>query len=483
MRTSDQPLPQPPNDDRPGDDWICGWTDAGMPCQHGPSGKGDCPALASCRPRQDDQSPVGWVCHRPACLGGPCEAGPDASGTCGLTPEPCTPKRSWRNRRRVAASLCFLSSIGFVLIALGGPWRTEAFAPGGLVQPHAQILGGELKSDRCASCHPAARGGLFDWFFDAGNVHAGVTQTQLCMDCHHKTIDMNTARSAHNLSPAQLQLISNSISERSQGLHGLLPYASVDMHDIACATCHREHHGGDNDLSALTSQQCQACHKNRFSSFAHGHPQWSDWPYGKRDRIAFDHATHLNKHFAKDNTKFDCKICHQATVDQEIGRTASFEQAARAVIKKPLRIGIDEGLAIVQFPMLDTQAMSAAGHVVEAWPDDARGVFDGKLSPVLRLLLRSDPATRDVLKRLPVDGNIGHFNPSNPQDMADAKRLADAICRLTDALADDGYEAIAKRLSHATGLDESTVGKLAARLSPQLISAARMHGCDKMHRL
>ncbi|QDV67265.1 hypothetical protein Poly24_09580 [Rosistilla carotiformis] len=473
MRQSDkplpQPLPQPPRDDRPGDNWVCGWSDAGTPCQHGPSGKGDCPALAACRPFANGDS---WSCNRPACLGGKCDSGPDQEGVCGLQPTPCTPKRSWKAKRRMATSLCFLSAVSMILLSLGGRWRTEAFAPGGLIQPHAQILGGELKSDRCASCHPAAKGSLTSWFFSAGDAHQNVTQTQLCMDCHHNTIDRNLSRNAHNLSSEQLQLVSLSQTEQKSGWHAMLPSAAVTNDDIACATCHREHHGSEHSLSALTSQQCQTCHKNQFSSFTHGHPQWTDWPYGRSGKIAFNHASHAGKHFAQENATFDCKRCHQQTADQELGRTASFEVACASCHDKSLKVGIAEGFAIVQFPMLDTEAMRRGGHPAGAWPADATGIFDGKIPPVVRLLLRSDADVATALDRLPADGDLSRLDSNSANDLADAKTIAAGVRRLMNEMADSGYDAIAKRLSLATGLDMQTTGQLAAKLSPQLIEAA-----------
>lgn len=469
MRQSDKPLPQPPRDDRPGDNWICGWSDAGTPCQHGPSGKGDCPAIAACRPTANGDS---WVCNRPACLGGKCDSGPGEEGICGLKPIPCTPKRSWHNRRRVATSICFLSAVSLVLISLGGRWRTEAFAPGGLIQPHAQILGGALKSDRCASCHPAARGSLTSWFFAAGDAHQNVTQSQLCMDCHHNTIDRGLSRNAHNLSTEQLQLVSASLTDHKSSWHKMLPGSAVANDDVACATCHREHHGSKQSLSALTSQQCQTCHKNQFDSFAHGHPQWSDWPYGRGGKIAFNHASHAGKHFAQENASFDCNRCHERTSDQELGRTASFEVACASCHDKSLNVGVAEGFAIVQFPMLDTESMDRGGHPAGIWPKDAQGVFDGKIPPVVRLLLRSDDAVAAALERLPADGNLGRLDTNSADDLATAQTIAAGMRRLMNEMADQGYEAIATRLSRATGLDEKMTGQLAAKLSPQLIEAA-----------
>ncbi|WP_417732073.1 hypothetical protein [Rosistilla oblonga] len=469
MRQSDQPLPQPPRDDRPGDNWVCGWSDAGTPCQHGPSGKGDCPALSACRPTANGDS---WSCNRPACLGGKCDSGPNEEGVCGLKPTPCTPKRSWKAKRRVATSLCFLTAVSMILISLGGRWRTEAFAPGGLIQPHAQILGGALKSDRCASCHPAAKGSLSSWFFSAGDAHENVTQTQLCMDCHHNTIDRSLARNAHNLSTEQLQLVSLSQTEHKSSWHAMLPGAAVANDDIACATCHREHHGSHQNLSALTSEQCQTCHKNQFSSFTHGHPQWTDWPYGRGGKIAFNHASHAGKHFAQENETFDCNRCHQPTADQELGRTASFEVACASCHDKSLEVGIAEGFAIVQFPMLDTEAMTRGGHPAGSWPADATGIFDGKIPPVVRLLLRSDPEVATALDRLPANGDLSRLDSNAANDLADAKSIAAGVRRLMNEMAYTGYDAIAKRLSLATGLDEQTTGQLAAKLSPQLIEAA-----------
>ena len=80
--------------------------------------------------------------------------------------------------------------------------------------------------------------------------------------------------------------------------------------DIACATCHREHHGAQFNLTAMDNVACQSCHQQRYESLATDHPDFGIWPYERRTRIVFNHASHSGKHFAEKKQAFDCRTCH-----------------------------------------------------------------------------------------------------------------------------------------------------------------------------
>ena len=56
------------------------------------------------------------------------------------------------------------------------------------------------------------------------------------------------------------------------------------------------------DLTAIDNVACQTCHQQRYESFAGDHPDFGIWPYERRTRIAFNHASHRDKHFVEKKT-------------------------------------------------------------------------------------------------------------------------------------------------------------------------------------
>ena len=122
------------------------------------------------------------------------------------------------------------------------------------------------------------------------------------MDCHHTTIDRESAKLAHNLPAVMLSEIRLAVTspDGDDTWHDLLPGPAVNQQDIQCAVCHREHKGSKGELLAISDAKCQSCHQDRYGRFADSHPDWKQWPYGRGGEIAFNHATHRNKHFPSD---------------------------------------------------------------------------------------------------------------------------------------------------------------------------------------
>ncbi|QEG40289.1 cytochrome c3 family protein [Roseimaritima ulvae] len=466
---------QPPWFDRPSDRWVCGHADEGHACAHGPDPAGGCPGLGPCRPVQTNS---GWKCSRPTCLGGGCEPGPSADGTCGQQPTPCNPRVSWHYRRRQLILGGTAAALAVLCLLIGVRWRGEPLRPGPLHRSHAQILGGQLASDRCAACHPAAKGSLLNWFVSAEFEHAGVSQSQLCIECHHVKIDPQRATMAHNLTVEELRLISRSgdPSKATRGAsswHDRLPGPEFGNTTAECSACHREHRGPDHSLTALTNHQCQTCHQDRFASFASDHPDWTDWPYGRGGAIAFNHATHANKHFATAAAggkaePFDCRRCHTVTSGGEIARSGNFEATCASCHDASLKLEAAEGLELFALP-----ALPQPPREWPDWPVDAQGFYDGRVEPLTEWLIAADPQVRAALAELPSGRDFAKINPNDAAQVAAAQTVASAIANLTDELAANSQQAIRRRLT-ASGVSSATASRVAAYLSPQLIYDARL---------
>ena len=100
-----------PNNDCPGDRWMCGRRGGQQPCLRGPSDRGVCPMEPACQVR-----------------------------------------RSWYGRRRRAMLIATLILLGILRFMMSSPHQLAIIKPGNLSKPHAQILAGTITSQRCAAC-------------------------------------------------------------------------------------------------------------------------------------------------------------------------------------------------------------------------------------------------------------------------------------------------------------------------------------------
>ncbi len=410
----------------------------------------------------------------------------------GDTAKPVLKSRSLRTRRGIFSFAMTALTLSFLLIAFNSPWSKELIAPGPLSSPHAQILG-KLGSDRCAACHQAADQSFGQWIMSAVGVPSGhaVTgvagdgataqgaathQSQLCMKCHGETLDAEFALNPHG---ASVELLDQLTSKAGGGgwADSVTQTVATGLgmshgSSIACNACHREHHGHVS-LSQLTDQQCQSCHQQTFHSFEDGHPEFSVSAQQRRQRIAFDHGSHLNKHFPANKTSFDCAQCHIDDLTNNTKLTAPFEQSCGACHQQQIADSGDRGWAIFSLPMIDMEAVKQHGLSVGNWPMAATGDFDGPLPPMMGVLMSADSKAQIVLDRLGNDFAFGDIDPDDKASVADAVELVWGIKRLLKDLADGGRDSLREKISSAAGKDISneTLTQILAGLDPAVFSA------------
>ena len=252
---------------RPNFPWVCGNASLGDPCWTGPTPAGKCGCRGECYPVSSQGH---WVCSRPAHRGGACEEGPTADGKCCLQRPPCVPRMSWPMfRKRISAALlCCLIGVGLIIV---GSRRTQdVIVPGPLSSPHAERLT-HFGNDRCASCHPQAHQSVGKWltgWLDSDS-NSTVTQTDLCLKCHQRDLCESFALVAHNVAPSELESLTRKALDQNTGpatdpasgrqtrrVDAQPPAWNADAipafakngttntpQTLACATCHREHHG------------------------------------------------------------------------------------------------------------------------------------------------------------------------------------------------------------------------------------------------
>ncbi|MEP6820865.1 MAG: hypothetical protein ABI946_00785 [Chthoniobacterales bacterium] len=343
--------------------------------------------------KKDDR----WTCTRTEANGGKCEAGPLPDGSCAHPIPPCQPVRSLRKSRAMYVWLAALITAGGLLVLLGSQLRNSWLNPGELTNAHA------TSATKCSDCHSATPAGA------AALVAATFTTTrndsQLCLKCHQMG---DLPLRAHGLSSARLAESTKRIAQPNEentapallrASHSLaLKNAHTD--NLACATCHQEHHGRTFDLKRLSDAQCQACHTTQFASFEKGHPEFANYPYQRRTRIFFDHNSHLQQHFSekKELAPAGCQSCHVAGPGGRFMQVKSFAASCAACHEPQIQgAGMTvKGVAFFTVPGIDAESLAANRLSIGEWPKFA----DAKLTPFMELLLDREPKARAAMEKL-----------------------------------------------------------------------------------
>lgn len=378
-------------------------------------------------------------------------------------------ERSLRSKRAVFVGSVTAFFLGALLIVLSSPYRFEVLAPGKLASPHSQILAAE-GSDRCAACHEAANDSFGSWVSAAlfGRDANRPTQSQLCMNCHEKNIDAGLAMNPHNVDDQTLNHSSQRMRDRdSKGVMSNVGFASP-MHqgEIACNACHREHHGDDQNLAAMTDAQCQVCHASQFRAFEIDHPEFQNYGAERRSRIAFDHNSHFYKHFPATSAAFNCQACHLGDDSNNVKTLASFEQSCASCHEEKIKQSASAGLVLLSLPMLDMDAFESRKLSVGSWPLAATGDFDGPLPPTMRMLLAADPKSKPIVDRLPLDFDFSDIDPDDDQAVADSVELVWAIKRLLFELSKHGPAELERRIE--TSLQIEVTPEQLSAVTPNL---------------
>lgn len=484
--------------DRPGEGWACGAECLGKSCYLGPDAKGKCRAgmtfdgrkSGECLPRRSGGE---WQCTRVETHGGePCKDGPLPDGSCCQTVTSCQPAATLRRLRGTLCKVVVVMTLALLAVLLahqpeGGGRGTHAISPGPLTAAHSTL------EAECHQCHSDMRLGperllaMHDASFD----HRAVVDSGLCLSCHQEIggTGGRYALAAHTMDPKKLRAKSQGESRPDP----LLQMASFlvgkaqgadekDSGQMACGTCHSEHHGITADIKSLTNRQCQVCHQQQFESFSHGHPEFEavSYPSSRRTRIFFDHGSHYAKHFpeqareapqrvpagfkneAPHTESLSCAACHVSNNGSGTMSVVSFEKACAACHEKDTHSG--NKLPVIGYPQMDVTALNAklldekAPRSLGTWPADAPNDF-----PWLILYLLPEDA-RAAWQRLAAQKVFLHDLASIQQEnVADAERVVWSVKELFRDLCAStpsdtpsgqvGHAEIVRRLS-AAGCDE-----------------------------
>lgn len=251
--------------------------------------------------------------------------------------------------------------------------------------------------------------------------------------------------------------------------------------ETACASCHVEHHGRNNDLEAITDARCQACHANQFNSFENGHPEFSNYPVAQSRRIAFTHQAHLEKHFSKKNESFDCSNCHIDSNPRggvgSVFRTLSFETACARCHDEAINAAAVDGWVLLQLPSVKPSDVQQSALGLTDWPETAQFGYEGKIPLVMRVLLMADASTEKALERLPESGDVKSISNFAKTGRDATISLAVGTRTLISDIAADGQVAWRKRLESVlteslsrdlSPSETKLIGELCAGLPPDI---------------
>ena len=452
-------------------DWVCGHAAAGRPCQIGPDANGHCRADFECRPRQNEDGR--WGCNRSEAAGGRCENGPLPDGSCCRAIPKCQPVRSLPAKRRAVSRWVMAVSIGLIALAMGSSAMKTAFSPGDLSAGHG------LLNEDCSVCHTAFNDGPSGWIhaaFFQNNIEA---DNHLCLTCHNLGDTPNTAHSQppSALRPTGLDSSQTSRKTLTLAMTRSLTGAHEEEEALACMSCHTEHKGRNMDISLMSNDQCQSCHESAFLSFSQGHPNFGSYPYLRRTGIAFDHVSHIKKHFQDEEfvaqAPTTCAHCHAPSIDGAAMVTSGFETSCAAChageIKGDAR-ATSKGIAVLNVPGLDILTLAERGAPVGYWPEFAEELP----TPFMDLLLASDARYFSAKAVLDQQVDPLDLTDADHEVIAAATELAWSVKDLMHDLVVEGLPALKSRLEAALGREISSedMALLGALLPQDAVSAS-----------
>ena len=455
---------------RPNQPWVCGWASMGRACPLGPARFGKCRSAHECVPYRKGST---WTCARTRARGGPCADGPLPDGSCCRSIPTCQPSRSIMAMRGVASLCCFAAAVGFVLVTLGSSQRARFASPGDLASQHSSVV------HECQDCHDGGNEPLSGWIHAAFDSESAQRQSDLCLKCH---ADLGPhALAPHSHDPHSLALLTRDLQTAKPARSLVLNAAHQGLGSpgrsdgsLACASCHREHHGSDFDLTALSDRQCQVCHTVAFDSFVAGHPDFTLVPYQRRRNLYFDHSSHYGKHFPSlDNEgQRSCHACHNVDSGGQSMSLGGFEQTCAECHSEQVTADDTPGLLLAALPGLDAQTIRDKGLDVGEWPElyPRHVQAAGRIGPVMELLLQAGEDFDELQKQL-AGVDLSQLGAADDKQVQAAQRWAWAFKALLMDVVEGGQTELRRRLSKSFGarVPLADIDRLVNRIPVELL--------------
>ncbi len=313
------------------------------------------------------------------------------------TPPPATAASSAMGLNLLSYAAAAITACFLVWVFYAGP-GTRFLTPGPLSASHAAI-------EECSACHTAVGKDKLSWIHGIF-VDSASDDNKACLSCH--VMDGN-AGNPHGVAGAVLERSTERLREVAASTPApqfarirnfLFPADGMMGGNATCASCHQEHEGGGiGSLALVSNEQCQACHSVQFDSFDGNHPEFDNYPFKRRTRIAYDHFSHFGKHFPEMLSKNDatkrvpttCSNCHSTRDDRNHMSVASFDQTCASchldqITGKERAIG-PKGVAFLTLPGIDVETLKASNIDIGEWPEFS----EAELTPFMKMLLARTP--------------------------------------------------------------------------------------------
>ncbi len=450
--------------ERPSQRWVCGHAHKGKACQQGPGPDGCCIAKAECTPRKDGDR---WLCNRAQSEGGACADGPLADGSCCRPIIPCTPRRSIRSARGALTKWMAVLTIGILTVILTASYGTKIFSPGPLNLNHAELT-------KCTACHGDSHYSLTEW---AGKIFLPTdpkSGSAGCINCHTMGSAPLQAHSTKRAEPkiaSEAEIAANplflNVSKKLMGG----PFGAGQ--EIACATCHQEHDGPNAHIKEMSNNQCQSCHTLMFKSFRRDHPEFTDYPYDRRTRINFSHATHFKRYFPESKlpaTPGQCQDCHTSGDRGLVMKVKPFRQVCASCHLDQITGRSGSGPRTVAFfslPGFDLEILQDADINIGAWPEYA----EQPLTPFMKLMLAADGKLADDIARLE-DIDLMDLEDADDQVLESVERVAWGIKELMYDLTVNGPMTIIKNVTMGKQMSDEETTDLVSALPFDVVKSA-----------
>ena len=310
--------------------------------------------------------------------------------------------------QRVRVTFLFVT---FLLVAIPALFVLDGgrglLMPGPLTSAHSAIK-------ECQICHTANGREQTSWLqgLSARNPH---NDSVACLTCHK--IDGRIAFYPHTATPQMLngnlqrlrQVASRTPKPQTAKLRDIaFPMKDVLNSELNCATCHEEHKGAEFDMALISDAQCQSCHTVQFDSFDGNHPEFSSYPFKRRQRLKFNHTSHMTKHYPEVASKKEpglripgtCSDCHNSNADRRQMAVQSFDAVCSSChidqITGAERATGPKGIAFLSLPGLDIQTLQEKGASIGEWPEFS----EAELSPFMALMIGRTPEGAATLAQL-----------------------------------------------------------------------------------
>ena len=386
-----------------------------------------------------------------------------------------------RSKRDIVSWWLAVFTAGVLMLAVGYAADTKLFMPGPLTSSHSTL-------EQCSDCHSNVSKGQFGWLHAVFATADPRKDSSSCLTCHKMGEDV--AHNPHGLEMSKLdayvreikaQPDATTLPVKARVRKAVLPVDSTFQDGVFCATCHKEHQGGDVKLKDMADAQCHTCHQVQFESFNTDHPDFDKYPFRRRTRVNFDHSGHFKKHFPewkakKENagtTPESCSGCHTVSAQEGHMNVKPFAESCAAChlgqIVGAERATGPKGVAMLMLPGVDVATFREKKIDIGKWPDES----EAELSSLMKLLIGRTAKGRKILADTD-ELDLLDLTQATPEQITQVGNLVWEVKYLFHALTNSGTADILKQLDSdgQAPLDQQLLTNLTASMPRDVLIGA-----------